>query len=150
MDNKGFTLVELVVVISIMVILLARTMVAVKSFQDRQSVRQDANDIVEILRQVQMKASAVEVPRECTSNLNGYRVVGLESEMRVIPECDSAIEKSYLMKNARFCNPVDFTFITPAGNLPSVYTVGICQGNMQLFFDILETGSVSEVIETVL
>ena len=134
-------------VISIILVLLGRTMVAVKNFQDRQGIRQEVSTVIEKLRQVQMEASAVEIPRECTSSLLGYRVIGLENQMRIVPDCESAIEAVYVMKEAEFCNPVDFTFLTPAGNLPDTYKIGVCHGNMVLTFEIALTGSITEAIK---
>jgi prepilin-type N-terminal cleavage/methylation domain-containing protein len=73
MINGGFTLIELVVVITIIVIFSGMSLAAYFNFSRNQSAINDARSLATTLRQVQAMAKNLVYPTGCTG-LTGYRV----------------------------------------------------------------------------
>lgn len=71
--RSGFTLIEVLVAITIMMLMTGGGIAAFITFNDRQSVQGAARQLQTILRTAQVKARVGEKPAGCTK-LTGYRV----------------------------------------------------------------------------
>jgi prepilin-type N-terminal cleavage/methylation domain-containing protein len=89
--KSGFTLIELIVAISITLILVWQGLVKYGDFNRKQQVRQSALDFVSILRGVQNKAVTGERPVSCDP-FGGYRIVtsGGTNTYQSGPVCNGA------------------------------------------------------------
>lgn len=74
-DNSGFTLIELIVVISIIALMSGAGLATFLNLRDRRIVLADARLVEQNLREAQRRAFAGEKPSECGTNpLTGYQV----------------------------------------------------------------------------
>ena len=83
---KGFTLVEILVSIAIIVLTSGGSLIAFLNYRDRRTAQDDANAVVERLRTVQVKASAVEGPSACSSVAN-YQATLVNNQLTVVANC---------------------------------------------------------------
>lgn len=68
-SQAGFTLIEMIVTVGIMVLLSGAALTSYLSFRDRKQASSDARLVMEHLRKVRVKATAVEVPLDSVSGL---------------------------------------------------------------------------------
>lgn len=86
--SPGFTLIELIVVISVSSLLLWQGLVRYQDFNRDQEVEQAGLNFAVELRSVQQMATAGERPSGCTGDLLGYRVEWVnEKHYNVIADC---------------------------------------------------------------
>lgn len=71
---KGFTIIELMVVITIIIILSGMSFAAYFTFSQKQAALNDARNMETVLRRVQSLAKNRVYPVGCASGLTGYRV----------------------------------------------------------------------------
>ncbi len=115
--NKGFSLIELVVVLGILSVLIGASLVALVPFGEKRNVLDDSRTLATEIRQVVNKATAVEVPDGCIG-LNNYLIefdVGGDEEfIRVTAECDvgSEVKMIEVFRHASFYYSIG-TFPTP-------------------------------------
>lgn len=84
--SRGFTLVELLVTMTIIVIISGTALATFINYQDRRQAQDDASNVADRLRTVQIKATAVEIPTGCTSVTN-YTVTLVGSALTVSATC---------------------------------------------------------------
>ncbi len=72
---RGFTLIELIVTVTIGLILVASSLVAYRGMGEKESVKQEGISFQTNLRSFQQKAVATEKPVGCEGFFQGYRVV---------------------------------------------------------------------------
>lgn len=82
-DCRGFTLIEVLVTLSIAMLLTGGGIAAFIRFNDRQSVQTAARQLQTVLRSAQVKARAGETPSGC-DRLTGYRVQTTASNSQVV------------------------------------------------------------------
>lgn len=68
--KNGFTLIEIIIVITILAIMVGGALASFASFRDRNNIRSDALILAAMLQKIQAKASAVELPSGCTGVMN--------------------------------------------------------------------------------
>ncbi len=119
--NKGFSLIELVVVLGILSVLVGASLVALVPFGEKRNASDDSKTLATEIRQVVNKATAVEVPDGCTG-LNNYLIefdVGEDGKfIRVTVECDVGGEAKMIevLRHASFNNsPTLMTIKVPEG-----------------------------------
>jgi prepilin-type N-terminal cleavage/methylation domain-containing protein len=125
---RGFTLIEMLVVVTITGLTVGGGIAAYNRFNDRQKVLQAAKTVVNQLRLVQKQADAGEKPDGC-GVLDGYAVSAAGQVLVSGALCDGIPDDllnpttTTLEGDAFFSNPVGFTFrplslgITGASNI---------------------------------
>lgn len=128
MKRNGFTLIELVVVIAIIIILSTSAIVAYYRFTQRQAAMNDARSFSTMLRKVQSMAKNLVYPQNCTG-LSGYRLFsddyGFECEtcqtMSAEAICSEGpievISDEKILKTAFFTYPVSINFTAGSGSI---------------------------------
>jgi prepilin-type N-terminal cleavage/methylation domain-containing protein len=119
--QRGFTLIEMLVVIGLMGLLLGGSIVGYRKFNDRQVVLQAGKEFTSTLRAAQKRASAGDKPDVAGCNggerLDGYRVTAANtsSSYTLVPVCDGvdvgAAETTYTFSgDVEFKQAVDLEF----------------------------------------
>jgi prepilin-type N-terminal cleavage/methylation domain-containing protein len=89
-STRGFTLIELMVVVVVMGLLVAGGMAAYSSFNNKQRIRQAADNLMTELRIAQKKADKGEIKFTCGSLL-GYRISWEGATIySIVPFCDNS------------------------------------------------------------
>jgi len=83
-SRKGFTLIEVLIAITIMLLVTGGGIAAFVNFNDRQSVQGAARQLQTILRSAQVKARVGEKPGAGCDKLTGYRVQTAANTNQVI------------------------------------------------------------------
>lgn len=134
MKHHGLTLIELIVVITIMIIISGVSLASYFQFSQRQSALNDARNFVTMLRRVQAMAKNLVYPSGCSS-LTGYRVFTNcatygESCQSVsasaVAVCgvggEKVITDEKVFTDAYFSAGINVTFIAGSGSLASPVT----------------------------
>lgn len=130
MKSKGFTLVELLVVISILLTLLSLGIASYTRFNRRQRLFQAALTLKSDLRFAQTKAISIEKPESGCSTFDGMRISFSATQYATDHLCtpEGAVgtqDLSYL--------PYNITF----SSVPSTFTFGAGHGKTSLASDML-------------
>lgn len=131
MRHNGFTLIELIVVIAIIVIMSGMSLAAYFQFTQRQSALSDARNFETKLRQVQAMAKNLVYPSDCVTGLVGYRlyadcngVYGTGCQkVSVVPLCPGdgvkVIDSEQVFSDAYFTGSVNTVFLAGTGSIDS-------------------------------
>jgi prepilin-type N-terminal cleavage/methylation domain-containing protein len=89
--KQGFTLIELIVAVTIMMVLLSVTIVGFSSYNQKQRVKQAALSLKSDLHMARTNATSGKKPISCTSDetFEGYDVSFTTSSYSVAPSCSS-------------------------------------------------------------
>lgn len=99
--SLGFTLIELIVVITVILIVSAITILNFNAYTDRQRIKQAAITLRSDLRFARINASSGQKPRECTEIFAGYDVTftidcgGKGSCYAISGACYDPVARSY-------------------------------------------------------
>lgn len=153
--SPGFTLLEIVVVIGILSVMVGTGIVALVPFRERREVLSDTRSMAVLLKQIQVKASAVEIPIECdASGVSEFELqfAGSDVDLLIWPPsggipCKETLKILKLSRGAEFVVPGVLVFTTPFGST-SVSTISICNYGVQYDLEINENGSVSEPLKS--
>lgn len=150
--NSGFTLIELVVVVTIIIIFSGMSLAAYFNFSQGQSAVNDARGMATTLRQVQAMAKNLVYPAGCVG-LKGYRVFdscsGVYDErcqsLSANALCDSGdtlvFEGKKIFTEAYFSDAVDVIFLVGSGSVNYAKTFSIAEiGKMVVSVD--ENGNI--------
>lgn len=132
---KGFTVVELLVVVGIMVLLSGGAIVAYVRFTERRQAVSDAQEVAQYLRMVQKKAFSVEVPVGCT-DVQNYAVTLTSSSVSTNVICRLGSVSNYLpaLNSSSTLSPTGpITFRTRLGGaqIASPVTVSTCRNGIR-------------------
>lgn len=98
----GFTLIELIVAVAIMMLLLGTGLISYLQFNDRQSLITVGEDMIGIVRMAQMRARAGDRPAGC-DRLEAYylRAPLQSSSITLLADCenDEVIHSTYELKS---------------------------------------------------
>lgn len=158
MKIKGFTIIELLVVISIMLVVLGGGIAAFSVFNDKQQITTAAKDLQTMLRSAQVKARSGEGAGDCTDagqKLSGYRVyanslTAIDNNSVAIMErvCDggATLLNSSSVLTGTTVSDFDMEFISLRGGVTGAGTI-IINGNAasNVFeFEVSEGGEITE------
>jgi prepilin-type N-terminal cleavage/methylation domain-containing protein len=149
---RGFTLIELMVVIAIIIVLSSASLAAYFQFSQQQAAQNDARSLETILRRVQAMAKNLVYPVGCTSGLLGYRVYSNDCSgegcqlISAEPLCPGSsakvIDGEKIFTEAYFSGAVDVTFLAGTGRIESPITFPISNiKNIEVKAD--ENGNIS-------
>lgn len=119
MIKKGFTLIEVLIVIVILGIIMGIGSVRFRDFARRQSVITAKRQILADVRSVQSDAVSGRKPEACTGTLQGHgiRITGTTGPARyeLFARCSSGVaSQDYMTKQAELVS--DITITTPSVN----------------------------------
>lgn len=149
--NRGFTLIELMVVVVLIILMTGFSVSRLVDFRDKRDVFNDAKLVVEELRRVRTKATAVEVPAGC-SGVQAYAVRLADKDMITTVNCDSggpiANYLSTSLAQASFNDIYDLSF-DPHGRANGAGTIRVCKAGIG--FDVVVSGEgvISQPVEAV-
>lgn len=147
--NDGFSLIELLIVISLFAVLTSGAVINYRAFYQRQQVLQSVKNLQDAMRFAQKKARVGEKPAGCQT-LNGYAVTGTTggTTITLVADCtnqDYAVSTSIsLVGNARLTANLNKTFRVITGGVVNPGTVRITYGGYTYAFDVNEGGEISE------
>lgn len=153
MNAKGFTLLEIVVVVGILGVLVGAGVGAMVPFKERREILSDARNMASLIKQTQVKASAVEIPTSCNSVVE-YELTYSDSSVTLsaispdLVTCHSIAGVLVFQSGAEFVTAGEVVFSTPFGSTSSS-TVSICKNGIQYDLEVGENGSVSEPLKSV-
>lgn len=90
--KQGFTLIEMIISITIMMLLLGVTIVGYTSYNDKQKVKQAASALKSDLRMAHTNATSGKKPLSCASQETfvGYEIVFMSSSYSMTPRCSDS------------------------------------------------------------
>ena len=134
--KAGFTLIELLVTMTIVILLSGTALATFLNYQEKRQVQEDAANVADRLRTVQIKATAVEIPAGCTTVTN-YVVTFDATSLAVAATCPGvgsvAIPELALTLGASVFQSSPFTVTFDSRTVSaSPRTINIC-GNSILY-----------------
>lgn len=136
-EAMGFTLIELMVTMTIIIVFSGASLVTFVNYRDIRSTRDEAEAVAERLRTIQIKATATEIPPGCVS-VSNYIVTYSGAGLSAAASCPGVgsvgiPSLSLALVSSLFQNSGTITFdsrTVSALAIPS--TINIC-GNKKLF-----------------
>lgn len=151
----GYTLLEIVVVIGILAVLVGAGMVGLVPFKERREVLSNTQSMAALMKQVQVKSSAVEIPSDCdVSGVGDFELEFSGGVVNLLVNSPGGVTcKLYenvlvLTGGSEFTGAGSVVFTTPFGSASPV-TVSICNYGIQYDLAVGENGSVSEPMKSV-
>ncbi len=136
MKRNGFTFVELLVVITIIILLSGMGLAAYFRFSQRQAAMNDARNFATTLRRVQAMAKNLVYPESCVSELTDYQVyvdcLTYDEnchEISALASCKNAgglpitvnvINKERILSKASFSTGFNITFAAGTGSIDPI------------------------------
>lgn len=145
----GFTLIELIITMSVIVLLAGSGMAAFLNYQARRQAQDDATAVADRLRTIQTKATAVVVPGGCTS-VTSYTVTLSGTGLTVAATCPGvgAVEIPDLalsLTKSVFQSPKTIVFDSRTITASRV-TVGICGNNSLWTVEVNEAANIGRPV----
>lgn len=143
-DSQGFTLLEMMVVVSIMALTAALSVAGFGDFNNRQRVKQAALTLKNNLRSAQTKASTGRKPSGCTK-LSGYQInFPSETQYMISPVCTP---EGVLAADTTIILPTSVTFSpVPSSFTYGVLTAGIIDIPAERLITLQGVGSIASTI----
>jgi prepilin-type N-terminal cleavage/methylation domain-containing protein len=146
--TAGFTLIEMLISVVIMLALVGGGIAAFITFNDRQTVLAGAKDLKLSFRSAQIKARAAERPDLCDS-LQAYAVQmtagsGQVTTSAICANGDYTID-SYLLKNDVVSqDTIDVQFLVLHGGVRNPGTVTLAKGSHEYSLTVTQGGEITE------
>lgn len=154
-DSRGFTLLELLVVVSILVLLFGVGIASFNTFNRRERLKQAALNFKSTLRFAQTRAISAEKPASCVTNNStfvGIRIEFTSNSYTVKHVCSDGNagtdEATTLTKGVTFSSlPAPFTFaaLTRLTNLVSDQTIQLTNGTENYSIQATANGEVNDL-----
>lgn len=147
--QRGFTLIEMLVSISITLIITGGVMVSYRGFNQRQQLIQSTKNLQQTLRLAQKKARVGEKPTGCQT-LEGYTVRGTINSQNValLAICDLdteyPISTTTLSGNTLLDVTFDFTYKVLTGGVIGAGPVQLSNADLIYTFNVNPGGDISE------
>lgn len=147
---SGFTMIELLISITIMMLLLGVGVASFISFNERQQLSSAAKELQEFFRSAQTRARTGDVPQGCGS-LSGYNIqMAVDSpSVQMYAVCSTGnilrSEKS-LSGGARPLNAINMTFLNLKGGVTNsnLVVLGLPNGDLTYSFRVTEGGEITQ------
>ena len=145
--RAGFTLIELILVMAIMILLSGSGIVAAVRFRERQALQNDAREVVTLLRAYQTKARGVELPPGC-NGLNYYSLALSATQAAITAVCASgnvAVKTIEVLKDSTFSGATTVRFQVNTGTVVGGnINVDLTRGTQEMRISISESGGVGK------
>jgi len=115
----GFTLIELMVTITVLMIMSGLSLSAYLKFNNGQNIQNDSRQLIAEINRVRTLSSTLQYPTGC-SGLTGYRIRNTSStKIQVTAECAVPIvyDEVTILKTSEFTQNFDVTFLPGSGYL---------------------------------
>lgn len=149
--RSGYTLIEIVVSVGILVLMLGGGIAAFIQFQEKQAIVAAINDLKVQLRVAQTRARTGDTPEECdrlqsyavrTSTTNGV------TEVSMLAICDSGeiVRKEQdLLSGVTLASDVDVRFLTLHGGVSGAATITLESNTGYRYeFEVSQGGEITE------
>ncbi|MEK7592272.1 MAG: type II secretion system protein [Patescibacteria group bacterium] len=154
-EHSGFTLLEIIIAISLLMLLTGGVIAGYSTFNDTQKIKQTALTFKSYLRSAQTKATSGVKPAVCTT-LDGYIVRVDVSSYTVDAMCDGSIvtdaDTSYsvaLTSQTIVSSPVTASFVfrvlTRAVSLAQITTYTFTSGSKGYQISVSPSGDINEL-----
>lgn len=145
--RAGFTLVEILIVLSIFILLVTGALVTYRTFSRRQQVLQSALNVQEALRFAQKKARVGEKPPGCQT-LQGYSVRGTTSSqiLSLYAECsnqDYLVSTLRLVGTAQLSQNITVVFQVISGGVSGTGNIDLNNASFSYRFTVNRGGEIS-------
>ena len=167
----GFSLIELVVAIGIMIVLIGGGLAAFIRFNQKQQLLSSSRELQQLIRTAQNKAKSREVPEDwgdCDVEDNpivAYRVFSVGGDgarIMVLPICgtsltgysDPAVDSSFLSMDlttgVTLVEPMQLDFLALQGGVinTGASTFHLTFGDYEMMFSVSEGGAISDVVDS--
>jgi type II secretory pathway pseudopilin PulG len=149
--SLGFSLIELVVVIGILILITGGGIASLISFNEKQQVLNGSKELQSYLRTAQTLARVGEVPDGC-GTLTGYKVVSsgvaFSKEIKVLAACSSGdIEKSsfLLPETTTLSSDINISFLGLHGGVTGAATVEVVGASDRTYtFEVTQGGEITQ------
>lgn len=148
MRNKGFSLIEMIVVLGVLSVLIGASLVALIPFGEKRNVLDDSKSLAAEIRQVVNKATAVEVPDGCTGLSSYLLEFGTGDNGRsitVTAECGlgTTAKTTSILRSSDFNgSPSPMRFVVPEGTT-SNQRIEVCGSGYLYYLNVEVSGVVS-------
>jgi prepilin-type N-terminal cleavage/methylation domain-containing protein len=150
--SAGFTLIEMLVVMAIMMILVGSGIAAFVNFNDRQIVLTSGKEVQGYLRAAQTKARAGETPTTGCDKFIAYGVRATQntSQIRLVAVCSDGVTENEIpyatysiSEDVSFDTAVDIDFVGLHGGVTNPMTIEVSSNTRTFSFDVTATGEIT-------
>ncbi len=147
--SLGYTLIEVLVVVTIILLLAGGGIAAFTSFNQRQKVLTAAKELQAYLRTAQTLSRVGERPDGC-NELRGYRVrtttAGAVTEVRLMASCagGEVDSRSYnLPEGVLLANDLDMVFLGLHGGVTGAEVIQVTNDSLTYQFEVTQGGEIT-------
>jgi len=151
--RRGYTLIELIVTMGIILVVIGLIVVNYNNFNDNQRVRQAASDVKSNLRYAQTKALSAEKPGVGCTRLIGYEVSFAATSYQIQPRCTEGLAGSPvtvsllpgLTVTAAPAVPLTFLVLSRGIDISSSVTITIFGVNRSYQLRVSPSGDINDL-----
>lgn len=154
--QRGFTLIEMIVTVSIILVVFGGAIAGFFRFNDRQEVQNTVNAVKQVLSSSRTRARVRDNPNQAGCVLQGYKVVTSGSSLVSRILCgtskfsltDGQIRDTYEIPTGVTVTTMNVTFYTLAGSAlvtaPANNYIHVNGNNTYYVFEIQDSGQITE------
>lgn len=145
----GYTLIEIIVVVTILTILMGGALASFANFRDKNTALSESLVVADRLRKIQAKASAVELPDGCSGSIN-FQVTMSGSDLTVKANCAGGVSVdivnlSLTLSNSSYLSNYDLYFDSRTGNATPL-DIDVCARNHQYRINVNQVAFISRPV----